>query len=125
MKKFKCDFVADVWIRDLEIEAEDEEDLKSKLSTMSVKDMIDNVADHNVLDLDYEMIADDNSVEYWAAEQYLLDVVNNLKDIDDKDEVENYMYSLLDDLYNDNDFVYEKDLTEAEDKIYDYVNNFY
>ncbi len=125
MKKFKCDFVADVWIRDLEIEAEDEEDLKSKLATMSVKDMIDNVADHNVLDLDYEMIADDNSVEYWAAEQYLLDVVNNLKDIDDKDEVENYMYSLLDDLYNDNDFVYEKDLTEAEDKIYDYVNNFY
>lgn len=56
MKKFTFDFDLDLWIRNLEIIADDKEKAKEEFLKMSVEDLIEEgyVKDYTIKDLDIE-----------------------------------------------------------------------
>lgn len=60
-KKFVFDFDLDLWIKNLEIEADNLEEAKEKLCDMSVRDIIDNasIRDFSISTLDCSVEDDD------------------------------------------------------------------
>lgn len=64
-KKFIFDFDLDLWIKNLEIEADNLEEAKEKLSEMSVRDIIDNssIRDFSISTLDCSVEEEDDEDE--------------------------------------------------------------
>ena len=61
MPKYELDFDLDLWIRNLQIEADSPEEAKEKLCKMSFSDMIDEgyVKDYKISDIDMYLSFDD------------------------------------------------------------------
>lgn len=56
MPKYVLDFDLDIWIQNVEIDAENEEEAKNKLFKMSAEDIVNNgyAKDFNINELDIE-----------------------------------------------------------------------
>ena len=65
MPKYELDFDLDLWIRNLQIEADSPEEAKEKLCSMSISDIIDEgyVKDYKISTIDIYLSSDDEEEE--------------------------------------------------------------
>lgn len=90
MKKYKLDFVLEAWVRNLEIEADSEEDAINKLHRMDIEEIIKKgyVDESDSKNIDVEVISKSYEVEV---------TINKWSDtyLDREDEVEVVKYDSL------------------------------
>lgn len=95
MAKFKLDFNLEAWVRNLEVEADNEDDALNELYKMSISEIIEKgyVNDYSTNDIDVEVISKSYEIEVTIKKW-------NDKYLDNEDDVELAKYDSLPDVAN-------------------------